>query len=82
MVPCEVLSPDIACEMLAEAGFAFAPSDVHVEAREERWVVHLPGQQLAWFAASRQGLQRLQTERRPLHLPCAASPVRKPGRRV
>lgn len=78
MVPCEVLSPDIACEMLAEAGFAFAPSDVHVEAREERWVVHLPGQQLAWFAASRQGLQRLQTERRVLRLLAARCTFRVP----
>ena len=43
MMPFEVLSPDIACEVLAEAGFEFAPSDVHVEAREERWVVRLPG---------------------------------------
>ena len=67
-MPFEVLSPDIACEVLAEAGFEFAPSDAHVEAREERWVVCLPGQHLAWFAASRHGLQRLQTERRVLRL--------------
>jgi aminoglycoside phosphotransferase (APT) family kinase protein len=64
----EALSPDIACEVLAEAGLKFAPSDVHVEAREERWVVRLPGQHLAWFAASRHGFQRLQTERRVLRL--------------
>jgi len=68
VVPFEALSPDIACEVLAEAGLEFAPSDVHVEAREERWVVRLPGQHLAWFAASRHGLQRLQTERRVLRL--------------
>ena len=68
MVPFEALSPDIACEVLAEAGLAFAPSDAHVEAREERWMVRLPGQHLAWFAASPHGLQRLQTERRVLRL--------------
>jgi aminoglycoside phosphotransferase (APT) family kinase protein len=68
VVPFEVLSPDIACGVLAEVGLGFEPSDVHVEAREERWVVRLPGQHLAWFAASRHGLQRLQTERRVLRL--------------
>ena len=67
-MPFEALSPDIACEVLAEIGLECAPSDVHVEAREERWVVRLPGQHLAWFAASRHGLQRLQTERRLLRL--------------
>ena len=41
MVPFEALNPDIACEVLAEAGLEFAPSDVHVEAREERWVVRV-----------------------------------------
>jgi aminoglycoside phosphotransferase (APT) family kinase protein len=78
MVPFEALSPDIACEVLAEAGCAFAPSDVHVEAREERWVVRLPEQHLAWFAASRHGLQRLQTERRVLRLLAARCPFRVP----
>jgi len=67
-MPFEALSPDIACEVLAEIGLECAPSDVHVEAREERWVVRLPGQHLAWFAASRHGLQRLQTERRLLRM--------------
>ena len=78
MVPFEVLSPDIACEVLAEAGFEFTPSDVHVEAREERWVVRLPGQHLAWFAASQHGLQRLQTERRVLRLLAARCTFRVP----
>ena len=41
---------------------------MRVEAREERWVVHLPGQRLAWFAASEQGRRRLITERRVLRL--------------
>jgi Ser/Thr protein kinase RdoA (MazF antagonist) len=77
-MPFAALSPDIACAVLAEAGLAFAPSDVHVEAREERWVVHLPGPQLAWFAASPQGLQRLQTERRVLRLLAARCTFRVP----
>jgi hypothetical protein len=78
VVPFAALSPDIACEMLAEAGLAFTPSDVHVEAREERWVVRLPGQRLAWCAASRHGLQRLQTEHRVLRLLTARCTFRVP----
>lgn len=78
MVPFTALSPDIACKVLAEAGFAFAPSDVHVEAREERWVVRLPGQHLAWCAASRHGLQRLQTERHVLRLLATRGTFRVP----
>ena len=78
MVSFATLNPEIACEALAEAGLQFVPSDVHVEAREERWVVRLPGQQLAWFAASPQGLQRLQTERRVLRLLAARCTFRVP----
>ena len=77
-MPFEALSPDIACEVLAEVGLEYAPSDVHVEAREERGVVRLPGQYLAWFAASRHGLQRLQTERRVLRLLDARCTFRVP----
>jgi hypothetical protein len=62
------LTPDIAGELLARAGFRFALSDVHVEKREERWVVRLPGHRIAWFAASGSGLERLQRERRVLRL--------------
>src|SRR5215510_15562951 len=77
-MPFEALSPDIACGVLAEICFECAPSDVHVEAREERWVVRLPGQHLAWFAASQHGLQRLQTERRVLRLLAARCTFRVP----
>jgi hypothetical protein len=58
----------MACEMLAEAGFEFAPSDLHIEARDERWLVRLPAKLLAWFAASGNGLERLRAERRILRL--------------
>ena len=67
-MPVRALSPEVACEMLAETGLAFAPSEVHVEERDERWLVRLPGEQLAWFAASATGLQLLQAERRVLRL--------------
>jgi hypothetical protein len=36
--------------------------------REERWLVHLPDEQMAWFAASAEGLGHLRMERRVLRL--------------
>lgn len=62
------LSPADVSESLDAAGFRCRPSEVQIEAREERWLVRLPGQRLAWFAASSIGLQRLRTERRVLRL--------------
>src|SRR5262245_23631158 len=44
------------------------PQHVRVEAREDRWVVHLPESRLAWFAASDEGRTRLIAERRVLRL--------------
>jgi hypothetical protein len=67
-VPFEAISADIVCDLLGEAGLRLDASEVQIEARDERWLVRLPGQRLAWFAASASGLQRLQTERRVLRL--------------
>ena len=64
----EELTPEIACEVLSKADLHLVPADVRVEARDERWVVRLPGRRLAWFAASDQGVRRLKTERRVLRL--------------
>jgi Phosphotransferase enzyme family len=64
----EVLTPDVACRALAAAGFLLTPSELQVEAREGRWLVRVPGERVAWFAASENGLRRLQTERRVLRL--------------
>jgi hypothetical protein len=66
--PFEVLTPDAACAALAAAGLELTPPDVQVEAREERWLVRVPRERVAWFAASENGLRRLQTERRVLRL--------------
>ena len=62
------MTPRLASEALAHAGFDVSPSDLQIEAREERWLVRLPGQRLAWFAASPNGVRRLRTERRVLGL--------------
>lgn len=67
-MPFATMTPAIACEALARLGLRFEPADVEVEPREERWVVQLPGQRLAWFAASAAGLRRLDVERRVLRL--------------
>jgi hypothetical protein len=64
----ESLDPILASELLSSAGFDLPPSALNVEAREERWLVRLPKQQLAWFAATAAGLARLRTERRVLRL--------------
>jgi hypothetical protein len=64
----EELTPEIVCEVLSKADLHLVPADVRVEAREERWVVRLPGRRLAWFAASNEGVRRLKTERRVLGL--------------
>ena len=52
------MTPEIACTMLSNAGLHVSPADVKVEARDQRWVVRLPGRRLAWFAANEAGIQR------------------------
>jgi len=53
---------------LREAGLDLSPAQLRVEAREDRWLVSLPGGRLAWFAANARGRERLQLERRILRL--------------
>ena len=67
-MPYAKLSAEMACELLAKAGVVLEPAGVRVEARDERWLVRLPAERVAWFAASDQGLERLETERRVLRL--------------
>jgi hypothetical protein len=62
------LSPEIACRRLHEAGLRLESEQIRLERREERWLAHLPGEQIAWFAASAEGLRRLRLERRVLGL--------------
>jgi hypothetical protein len=53
---------------LREAGLDLSPAQLRVELREGRWLVSLPGERLAWFAANVRGRERLQLERRILRL--------------
>ena len=64
----EMLTPDIVSEALTKAGILITPKDLEVEAREDKWLVRLPGQQLAWFAMSDEARARLRDERRLLQL--------------
>jgi aminoglycoside phosphotransferase (APT) family kinase protein len=62
------LTAEAACVALREAGLDLAPEDVRVELREDRWLVRLPGERLAWFPANAKGRERLDVERRVLRL--------------
>jgi aminoglycoside phosphotransferase (APT) family kinase protein len=64
----EALTPEHACQALAELGFRLSPADVHLVPRDGRWLVRLPGGRLAWFAATAAGLAAMQTERRVLRV--------------
>ena len=68
MVSPETVNRAHISELLAAAGVYCRPHDLQVEAREERWLVRLPGQRLAWFASSARGLEALRRERRVLRL--------------
>jgi aminoglycoside phosphotransferase (APT) family kinase protein len=57
-----------ACAALRQAGLDLAPARVRVEARENRWLVALPGDRLAWFGADTRGRARIARERRVLRL--------------
>jgi aminoglycoside phosphotransferase (APT) family kinase protein len=70
-VPYPALSAEDARAALLKAGVDIAPdalSTLQIEARDERWAVRLPGDRIAWFAASDAGLAMLRLERRVLGL--------------
>lgn len=67
-LPPRILAPVFASEALAAAGFRYPPSLLKIERHEDKWLVRLPDQRLAWFAASRRGLEQLDIERRVLRL--------------
>src|SRR5262245_11732175 len=49
------MTAESACKALREAGIALSPTDLRIERREERWLVWLPGERIAWFPASARG---------------------------
>jgi hypothetical protein len=62
------LTPEVACDQLAKSGLSFTPSQIQIESREGRWLIRLPHNRVAWFAASPEGRHRLASERRVLRL--------------
>jgi hypothetical protein len=56
------LTPEGAREALQSVGLSCAPGEVHITARDERWVVVLPREHIAWFPASESGSRRLTVE--------------------
>jgi len=63
-----VLTAEASAAALREAGLDFAPADLRLEARDDRWLARLPGERLAWFPANAKGRARLDIERRVLRL--------------
>jgi aminoglycoside phosphotransferase len=63
-----VLTAESSCAALREAGLDFAAEQVRVEARDDRWLVRLPADRLAWFPANAEGEETLRRERRVLRL--------------
>jgi hypothetical protein len=63
-----LLTEETAASALREAGLDLSPAQLRVEPREDRWLVCLPDERLAWFAANARGRERLELERRVLHL--------------
>ncbi len=62
------LDADKAARTLRAAGLTLAPADLRVERRDERWAVFLPGERIAWFAATARGAGEIAIERRVLKL--------------
>jgi aminoglycoside phosphotransferase (APT) family kinase protein len=62
------LTAQIVAATLREAGLDLSPANVRIETRDERWLVYLPGERLAWFPANAKGRERLDVERHVLRL--------------
>jgi hypothetical protein len=62
------LTPSRACAALREAGLDLRPQQIELEEREERWLIRLPDDRMAWFPADEGGKARLATDRRLLRL--------------
>ena len=60
------LTAEDASAELATVGLRFAAKDIRLHLRDDRWCAILPGDRMAWFAASKRGRSRLETERRVL----------------
>jgi hypothetical protein len=62
------LTAEAACAALRDAGLDVSPADVSVQRRDDRWAVALPGDRMAWFAATDGARRRIAVERKVLRL--------------
>jgi aminoglycoside phosphotransferase (APT) family kinase protein len=67
-MPIDSLTAAQAAELLGGIGVAVDPGELVPELRDERWLVRLPGQRVAWLARSAAGRVVLLRERRVLRL--------------
>ncbi|MDE1906595.1 MAG: aminoglycoside phosphotransferase family protein [Rhodospirillales bacterium] len=56
------------CALLGQDGIDVHPETIKIEARDDRWAVHLPGDRMAWVPMNARGAARLSRERRILEL--------------
>jgi hypothetical protein len=73
------LTAETVSARLREAGLDVSPAEMRIEARDERWLVYLPGKQLAWFPANAKSRERLDVERRVLRLLAERCSFGSPG---
>jgi hypothetical protein len=57
-----------ACALLREIGLDLSSDEVETEQRDDRWLVSLPGQRMAWLPVTPQGAERLAMDRKLLRL--------------
>ena len=76
--PLAAPAPDRVAAALAAAGVSVPLAEIRVEARDDRWLIRLPGPLLAWLAASERGVGRLRAERRVLRLLASRCSFRVP----
>jgi aminoglycoside phosphotransferase (APT) family kinase protein len=72
------LTPQQACDALAELGMPLQPCDVELERRERGWLALLPGERLAWFAGDERARASMAVERRLLRLLAPRCPFAVP----
>jgi aminoglycoside phosphotransferase (APT) family kinase protein len=67
-MPFPSLNTNDALAALSQLGINLNASEITVERHEDRWLVRLPDERLAWFAASETGRNTLIADRRVLRL--------------
>src|SRR5688572_29246030 len=67
-MPFHSLNIDNAVAALSQVGIRVDSAQIKIEPREERWLVRLPEDRIAWFASSAIGRETLLADRQVLRL--------------